>query len=284
VNSYLSICSVYRDEAPYLAEWIEFHRLVGVDRFFLYNNLSQDSHLDVLAPYLEEDVVVLHDWPEPLLPDGQRNAYNHCVEHHGAETRWLAIIDTGDNFVFSPTGRPLSRVLPEYEPWPAVGVQYLNFGNSGHRRTPPGLVTENYVHRAEDPGILLVKLIVDPARVDRVLGDMRCLYTEGLAVDENKEPLADNLYARSRSYAKLRLNHYARKSDEELERRHARWAELGRDRRAKSSETRERRARELNEVYDDEILPYVPALRQALARHGARPVEPATGRTNDVRP
>ena len=26
---YLSICAIYRDEAPYLREWIEFHRLVG---------------------------------------------------------------------------------------------------------------------------------------------------------------------------------------------------------------------------------------------------------------
>jgi hypothetical protein len=283
VNSYLSICSVYRDEAPYLAEWIEFHRLVGVERFFLYDNRSRDSHLDVLAPYIEDGIVVLHDWPEPLLPDGQRNAYNHCIEHHGDETRWMAIIDSGDNFVFSPSGRPLSEVLPEYEPWPAVGVQYLNFGNSGHRTKPAGLVTESYVHRAKDPEIRLVKLIVDPARVERVLGDMRCLYSEGFAVDENKEPLADNLYAQSRSYSKLRLNHYARKSDKEFERALALWAELGMNRQAKSPEKREQRGRELNEVRDEEILRYVPALKQALARRSTRPVEPVADRTNDLR-
>ena len=50
--AYLSICAIYRDEAPYLAEWIEFHRLVGVERFFLYDHMSQDHHLEVLAPYL----------------------------------------------------------------------------------------------------------------------------------------------------------------------------------------------------------------------------------------
>jgi hypothetical protein len=26
---YLSICAIFKDEAPYLPEWIEFHRLVG---------------------------------------------------------------------------------------------------------------------------------------------------------------------------------------------------------------------------------------------------------------
>ena len=63
MKPYLSICAIYRDEAPYLREWIEFHRLVGVERFFLYNNGSEDDHLEVLAPYVEDGIVVLHDWP-----------------------------------------------------------------------------------------------------------------------------------------------------------------------------------------------------------------------------
>ena len=29
--AYLSICAIFKDEAPYLPEWIEFHRLVGFD-------------------------------------------------------------------------------------------------------------------------------------------------------------------------------------------------------------------------------------------------------------
>ena len=51
---YLAACTIYRDDADYLGEWIEFHRLVGVERFVLYDNGSTDDHLDVLAPYLEE--------------------------------------------------------------------------------------------------------------------------------------------------------------------------------------------------------------------------------------
>src|SRR5919198_1069368 len=62
MTAYLSACTLYRDDAEYLREWIEFHRLVGVERFFLYNNYSEDSHREVLAPYIENDIVVLHDW------------------------------------------------------------------------------------------------------------------------------------------------------------------------------------------------------------------------------
>jgi len=43
MSAYLSICAIFKDEAPYLPEWIEFHRLVGVERFFLYDNGSGDA-------------------------------------------------------------------------------------------------------------------------------------------------------------------------------------------------------------------------------------------------
>ena len=31
----LSVCAIFRNEAPYLREWIEFHRIIGVDRGIL---------------------------------------------------------------------------------------------------------------------------------------------------------------------------------------------------------------------------------------------------------
>ena len=39
-GTYLAASTIYRDDAEYLPEWIEFHRLVGVERFFLYDNGS----------------------------------------------------------------------------------------------------------------------------------------------------------------------------------------------------------------------------------------------------
>ena len=41
MSTYLSICAIYRDEAPYLVEWIEFHRLVGVEHFYLYDGFKR---------------------------------------------------------------------------------------------------------------------------------------------------------------------------------------------------------------------------------------------------
>jgi hypothetical protein len=38
-----SVVAIVRDEGPYLAEWVAFHRLQGFDRFLIYDNESSDD-------------------------------------------------------------------------------------------------------------------------------------------------------------------------------------------------------------------------------------------------
>lgn len=275
---YLSICAIYRNEAPYLREWVEFHRLIGAERFFLYNNRSTDEHRQVLAPRIEDGTVEVRDWP--LFP-GQKAAYDHCLAEHGAESRWIAFIDI-DEFLFSPTGRPLSKVLVDYERWPGIGVNRLRFGTSGHRVRPGGLVIEHYVRRAPR-GRYLVKSIVDPARASRCLTAHVFGYKDGFAVDERERPLvhanesAANLPPENASYtesftaSRLRINHYATRSEEEFRRKVERpQADTG---RPSVPMPIERVLHQFNRRTDETITSYLPELRKAVQ---AGPRQPAS--------
>lgn len=51
------VVTLFRNEGPYLVEWIEYHRLVGVDRFWLYDNGSTDDGPRRLQPYIAKGVV-----------------------------------------------------------------------------------------------------------------------------------------------------------------------------------------------------------------------------------
>ncbi|MGC1878452.1 MAG: glycosyltransferase family 92 protein [Rhabdochlamydiaceae bacterium] len=39
----VSVATIFRDEARFLKEWIEFHKLIRVEHFYLYNHRSQDN-------------------------------------------------------------------------------------------------------------------------------------------------------------------------------------------------------------------------------------------------
>jgi hypothetical protein len=265
VKPYLSIGAIYRNEAPYLREWIEFHRLVGVERFFLYNNHSTDDHMDVLRPYIEAGTVVWEDFPG--FPP-QLACYQQCVETHRDDTRWIAFIDI-DEFLFSPTGRPLPEVLARYENWGGVGVNRVTFGTSGHEQRPSGLVLENYTRRIVHPDArkVAVKSIVDPRRAVRALDPHHFEFRDGGLVDEAENPL-DAQHSVTDTSDVLRVNHYFTRSEEE------RVVKLGRP-RAGGGKLRPlgeiRPGQGIREdrrfgVPDDAILTHLPALKAELAR------------------
>jgi hypothetical protein len=259
-GAYLSIVAIYRDEAVYLREWIEFHRIVGVERFFLYDNFSLDNHLEVLAPYIEEGTVVVHDWP--VFP-GQIPAYDDAIRRHRHDSRWIAFIDL-DEFLFSPTLRPLPEVLTGYEEHPGVLANWAVFGSSGHHSPPPGLVTENYLWRMKtEDGPQQSKSIVDPTRVKYCGGAHFFFYEEGTAVDELERPVP---YGRTPEPAsdRLRINHYYTKSIEEGKQKLLKRAATTGDLRTAAHNRLELVDETLNEVLDETITAYLPELRSRL--------------------
>jgi hypothetical protein len=268
-GAYLSVCAVYRDEAPYLREWVAFHRVVGVERFFLYNNRSVDDHRAALAPFVADGSVEVTDWPD--WP-AQMQVYQDCLVRHRRDSRWIAFIDL-DEFLFSPTGRPLPEVLRDYERWPGVGANWAVFGASGHRERPDGLVIESYTRRTGDPLINRhIKSVVNPLEVRAFCMPHFFMYRggDGVAVDENGLAITGPPFSmtKSVSFEKLRVNHYATRSEEEFRRKLDRGpADSSRPKSGRMTEANiRRRLSKLDEVADETILAYVPRVKQMLQR------------------
>lgn len=126
-NYGLVICAIFKNEVPYMREWIEYHLLVGVEHFYLYNNNSTDGYLDVLQPYVEKGVVTLTEWPET---PGQITAYKHWYENFRWETTWCSFLDL-DEFFVPYKHTDLKDWLKRFKNYPLVLVYWKMFGTSG---------------------------------------------------------------------------------------------------------------------------------------------------------
>jgi hypothetical protein len=271
---YLAACGIYLNEAHYLEEWIEFHRLVGVEKFFLYDHESTDEHEQVLKPYVDDGTVVVKHWPDQ---PGQPSAFRDCLEEHRDEARWIAFLDL-DEFLFSPQLRPLPEVLEAYEQHPGVIVNWCMFGPSGHETRPEGLVLENYRLRAADDHPLnhLVKSVVDPRRAVRVAGGINphCFeYSDGFAVDELFRPRDRNPHSKTDtvSFSRLRVNHYNLKSREQWMAKQSVPSPTNGKLPEGIGPPFDQQARAFSAVEDETIMAYLPQLKTALAqRSGVR--------------
>jgi Glycosyltransferase family 92 len=264
----LAICAMFRDEARYLAEWVCFHRIQGVERFYLYDNRSSDDWRSELEPEIEAGIVEVQHWP---FVGGQRAAYDHCLERHRKETRWIAFIDI-DEFLFSPTGRSLPDVLGDFDRHPGVVVNWRTYGSSGWEQPPDGLVTENYVWRDTDEYVAnsWVKSIINP-RSAVGWGSAHYFRLLGRAVGEDRRPVYYGVRAPSTTDL-LRINHYYTKSAEEFRRKVARPD-------ANTGEPRDHDPFPVDAVKDETILQFAPELRTMMAGRVSRRGQPTSSAT-----
>jgi hypothetical protein len=161
------VCAIFKDEAPFLLEWLALHKLIGVDLFVLYDNGSSDGGADLIRASSFARNVTLIDWPDR---PGQLSAYNHFRINHARNFTWVAFIDI-DEFIVPVAGTSIRDILMRraYQPYAAILLQWLVFGPSGHERRPEGLVIENYtMHLPESADASRhVKSLV---RTDKLLG------------------------------------------------------------------------------------------------------------------
>lgn len=137
----VAILSIFKNEANYLCEWIEFHKIVGVEHFYLYNNNSTDDYLSVLTPYIEQGLVTLVQWP---YAQGQLSCYKDGIAKYKGEAEWIALIDI-DEFIVPNSTDNIYDFLKDFKNRPAVVVYTKFFGSAGKiDRDVSGLVTENF--------------------------------------------------------------------------------------------------------------------------------------------
>ena len=143
---YLSVGAMFKNESHSMKEWIEHYRFHGVDHFYLIDDGSTDSYMDILQPYIDSGVVTLFVVDEPYYLGRQRNLYNRCILPKINETKWLLMIDL-DEYVWSKQDIRLDNVLRTCENYGQIQIQEALFGSNGHE-TQPKHILPSFTKRA----------------------------------------------------------------------------------------------------------------------------------------
>lgn len=270
----VALTAIFKDEAPYLKEWIEYHRIVGVNHFYLYNNGSHDDYWEgVLKSYVEEGIVELFDVPfdSTLYNDGakthnfvQVTCYNHAIKQAKKANKWLAIADT-DEFICPTVHKDLPDLLSHYQD-PNVGaiiIYWQLYGTSWVQDILPGeAMIDKLVLRQPDSNAGLFKSIVKP-RYAKAHNPHYCtLKKHKIAVTPDHRHFSHNNTYDILPVDIVRINHYTHRTMsfyENVKRpRRAQWGYTPSPEQEASDQAW------ANTVYDPVITRFVPELLKRL--------------------
>jgi hypothetical protein len=171
--------NLYRNEAPYLQEWIEYHRMIGFDSFLIMNDNSTDDTQCLLDAYSKAGIV------QRIPEDIDDNVYgrpqvketlnyindrvfdvcsNYLASRPDASRTWMMTHDTDEFLAINKTDtvqslqdavRELSETRdPRVQ---SISVPRLEFGSSGLQHYDDGLMIERFHRRYDKQGCRNVK-------------------------------------------------------------------------------------------------------------------------------
>ena len=164
---------MFRDEAPYIAEWILFHRLIGVERFWLFDHLSTDDWRSAIAPHAS--VVEVVPWPHPCEAGDARTRHRIQMDAIKAglrsargEVAWVAPIDV-DEFLLPMRDRTVPECMHDrFSDAAAIYVNWRLFGTNHVTLRSDDLLLPQLTacSRASHPENSVGKSLVRPEKVD----------------------------------------------------------------------------------------------------------------------
>lgn len=250
---YLSVCCIVKDENRYLEEWINYHRRIGVEHFFIYDN---ESTVPVSETLKELNLLEYVTIRKIRGRSRQVKAYGDCIRRYGENNEWIAFIDVDEFLVPKQTNGDLPLFLKEYEGYGGLGVNWLIFGSGGHLKRTEESQLKRFIRRsAEDffPNSH-IKSIVQPKYVKSAFKSHCFRFKDGhYCVNENFVRIEDAFS--EVSVQKIQLNHYYCRSYEEYQEKIRRG--LGDSKKERKIDDFHYHDEASNLVEDQTILQYV---------------------------
>jgi hypothetical protein len=254
------VVTMMRNEAPYLLEWIAYHRLLGFGQITIYDNESNDASPRILGPLARAGIINAVYWRD--RPTKQDRAFTHAGRRLRRLVEWCLFIDLDEFLVLKP-GLSLDDLLPKESEVSALAICWRVFGSSGLRNRGTEPVMERFL-KAGTQDSRVVKTMARLRDVS-IMSVHLPRFIKGRVTDLEGRTL-ERVHGNSIEWqtdGPARLHHYQNRSWEEFECKRARGfgAAVGHFIRPEYFDRTGTGA-----AVVDDALRFVPAVKEEIAR------------------
>lgn len=215
-----SVCMIAKNEAPYLVEWVAYHRLLGFKEVIVYENNSDDNSALILKSLADAGKITYRPWLLGKNESPQETAYRDAVRR--ARTDWILFIDCDEFLVLHEHNHVNDFLAPFHarKEVTAIGLNWRVFGSSGQSGNDGRLVTERFTKAATDDFVpnRHLKSFLRVRKIGRLI-HMHISQTSGKVVHASGRDLNMENWGLSDEVdlSVAQVNHYYTKSLEEYQ-------------------------------------------------------------------
>ncbi len=139
------IVGCMKNEAPYIVEWVAYHRAIGVDDFLIYTNDCSDGTAEILDRLQRMGILQHRDNSDWKGNSPQQHALNKALKEPVIrDADWIIHIDV-DEFMNVRTGNgTLNDFLARVPDATNVAMTWRLFGHNGVRRLADAFVIDQF--------------------------------------------------------------------------------------------------------------------------------------------
>lgn len=217
-----TVCLIAKNEAPYLVEWLAYHRVLGFDEVIIYENNSDDQSATILKKLAAAGKVTHRKWTLGKNESPQITAYQNAFAK--VKTDWILFIDA-DEFLVLHNARTVNEFLAPLHARPevsSIGINWRLFGDS-HMPASDGRPVMERLRLASEPDFVVNNHLKSFTRVKalRKMVHMHVCDTSGLLVHPSGKPLAMTNWGLSDTVEMdvAQINHYYTKTFDEYQKK-----------------------------------------------------------------
>lgn len=148
----IAIGAIFKNEYPYITEWLAYHKSIGFNKFYIVDNISNDGSSELLIKLHDRGEVIRIEYKTIEGVKPQVPAYNLIIERAKKECEYIAFIDADEFFCLSDpqsTIKSLVDKINSSDDIGAIAVNWCLYGSSNCILPGDGLVIERFDHRAD---------------------------------------------------------------------------------------------------------------------------------------
>ncbi len=147
----ISSITPMKDEAPFLLEWVAYHRLIGINDILVFSNDCTDG-TDVMLERLDEMGELRH-FANPSMVNGQTKHHLQVIRYINTSKRlfrsdWVVSLDVDEYICVNSGDGTLNALFEAVGDANVIAMSQHNFGCGGVREFADLPVTQQFVRAA----------------------------------------------------------------------------------------------------------------------------------------